>query len=66
MTKVKHAQEAGAAAVVIADDGRCSEDFVCDHFLGSRDMKKYFAITDSEVLQCCMCSAVAARADGSS
>lgn len=49
VTKVQHAQDAGAVAVIIADDGRCSEDFVCDRFLGNRGDKPYFAAVDNEV-----------------
>ena len=36
VTKIRHAQEAGAAAVIIVDSGDCSEDFRCGRMLGNK------------------------------
>lgn len=35
-TKVRHAQEAGANAVIIIDDGTCSDNFECGGWIGSK------------------------------
>ncbi len=48
--KVRHAQDAGAAAVVVVDtSGECSPDFQCGRLLGSKAERLYLGDIDDQV-----------------